>query len=130
VLASPETQVFVLDTIGELVGFIGTADVAFVGGSLCDVGGHNVLEPAAMAVPSVVGPHTFNFADVTGRLVDAGAVLQVGDADAVGTAVLELLAATPRRLAMGAAGRAQVAQLAGALSLTLSLLEDVLAGRR
>ena len=130
VLASPETQVCVLDTIGELGGFFGTADVAFVGGSLCEVGGHNVLEPAAMAVPSIVGPHTFNFADVTERLVEAGAVLQVADADAVGTAVIDLLSATPRRLAMGAAGRAQVSQLAGALSQTLSLLDDVLAGRR
>lgn len=129
-LASRETQVFVLDTIGELVGFFGAADVAFVGGSLCEVGGHNVLEPAAMAVPSIVGPHTFNFADVTHRLAEAGALLQVADADAVATAVIDLLDATPRRLAMGAAGKAQVAQLAGALSHTLSLLDDVLAGRR
>jgi 3-deoxy-D-manno-octulosonic-acid transferase len=130
VLASPDTQVFVLDTIGELVGFFGGADVAFVGGSLCEVGGHNVLEPAAMAVPSIVGPHTFNFADVTRRLVDAGAVLQVPDAAAVANAVVELLADTPRRFAMGAAGRKQVAQLSGALDATLALLDDVLAGRR
>lgn len=130
VLAGPETQVFVLDTMGELVGFFGAADIAFVGGSLCDVGGHNVLEAAAMALPSIVGPHTFNFADVTRRLVDAGAVLQVADGDAVATALVDLLGATPRRLAMGAAGRAQVSQLAGALAQTLSLLDDVLAGRR
>jgi 3-deoxy-D-manno-octulosonic-acid transferase len=130
VLASRDTQVFVLDTIGELVGFFAGADVAFVGGSLCEVGGHNVLEPAALGVPSVVGPHTFNFADVTRRLVDAGALLQVGNAEAAADAVIELLADMPRRLAMGAAGRAQVGQLAGALDRTLALLDDVLAGRR
>ena len=130
VLASPETQVMVLDTMGELVGFFGASDVAFVGGSLCEVGGHNVLEPAAVGVPSVVGPHTFNFADVTRRLLDAGALLQVPDADAAAAAVIALLADTPRRLAMGAAGRAQVAQLSGALGHTLDLLDGLLAGGR
>lgn len=130
VLASPDTQVMVVDTMGELVGFFGASDVAFVGGSLCEVGGHNVLEPAAVGVPSVVGPHTFNFADVTRRLLDAGALLQVPDADAAATAVIDLLADTPRRLAMGAAGRAQVAQLSGALGQTLDLLDGLLAGGR
>ena len=130
VLASPETQVMVLDTIGELVGFFGAADVAFVGGSLCEVGGHNVLEPAALGVPSIVGPHTFNFADVTRRLLDAGALVQVPDADAAATALIDLLADTPRRLAMGAAGRTQVAQLSGALGRTLALLDGLIDGGR
>ena len=77
-------------------------------------------------MPSVVGPHTFNFADVTRRLLDAGALLQVPDADAAAAAMIDLLSDTPRRLAMGAAGRTQVAQLSGALGRTLDLLEGLL----
>jgi 3-deoxy-D-manno-octulosonic-acid transferase len=129
-LADASTHVLVIDTIGELLGFFAAADVAFVGGSLCEVGGHNVLEPAALGVPTVVGPHTFNFADATATLVEAGAVLQGRDVGAVAGAVVDLLGAPPRRSAMGAAGRAQVAQMSGALGRTLDLLEDVLAGRR
>ena len=129
-LADARTQVLVLDTIGELLGFFAAADVAFVGGSLCDVGGHNVLEPAALGVPSVVGPHTFNFADATRELAEAGNLLQVADADTLAETVVDLLGAPARVAAMGAAGRARVAQLSGALGRTLDLLDDVLNGRR
>jgi 3-deoxy-D-manno-octulosonic-acid transferase len=125
-LPGNDTQVFVIDTIGELVDFFATADVAFVGGSLCDVGGHNVLEPAALGVPSVVGPQTFNFAEVTTRLRAAGALRQVADADALGREVIALLADPATRTAMGAAGRMQVAELAGALARTLELLDGLM----
>lgn len=120
------TQVFVIDTMGELLGFFAAADVAFIGGSLCEVGGHNVLEPAALGVPSVVGPHTFNFAEVTRRLRDAGALVQVPDAGELGDAVLALLEDAPRRNQMGTAGRNQVAQLSGALGRTVDLLDGLL----
>lgn len=129
-MAGPETQVFVIDTIGELLGFYASADVAFVGGSLCDVGGHNALEPAALGVPSVVGPHTFNFAEVTRRLRDAGALVQVADPAAVATALIELAGDAARRAAMGAAGRCQVGEMSGALDRTLALIDEVLQGRR
>ena len=129
-LPGPAHQVFVIDTLGELLGFFAAADVAFVAGSLCDVGGHNVLEPAALGVPSVVGPHTFNFAEATRRLRDAGALVQAADAAALGKEVLALLANPARRAAMGEAGRQQVGAHAGALGRTLDLLEAVLAGRR
>ncbi|KFN49172.1 lipid IV(A) 3-deoxy-D-manno-octulosonic acid transferase [Arenimonas composti] len=125
-LPGADTQVFVIDTIGELLGFFAAADVAFVGGSLCEVGGHNVLEPAALGVASVVGPHTFNFAEVTQRLRDGGALLQAADATALGEALVALLADPARRRAMGDAGRAQVAELSGALARTLELLAPML----
>ena len=90
--ASVDTQCFVVDTLGELLRFYATADVAFVGGSLVPIGGHNVLEPAAVAVPVIVGPKTFNFADITASLLDAGAALQISDAEELGSAVIRLLA--------------------------------------
>ncbi|WP_295361814.1 glycosyltransferase, partial [Arenimonas sp.] len=124
------TQVFVVDTIGELMGFYAASDVAFVGGSLCEVGGHNVLEPAALGVPSVVGPHTFNFKDVTRHLREAGGLQQVDDADAMAAAVRHLLGDPAARREMGDASRRAVAELGGAVARTLDLVDEVLAGRR
>lgn len=124
--------VFVIDTLGELLAFYAAADVAFVGGSLCEVGGHNMLEPAALGVPAVVGPHTFNFADVTRRLREARALDQVPDAESAARAIAALLGDATRRAAMGAAARAEVSALSGALGRTLDLAGDALAasGRR
>ncbi|KAA2284367.1 lipid IV(A) 3-deoxy-D-manno-octulosonic acid transferase [Arenimonas fontis] len=120
-LPGPDCQAFVVNTMGELLAFYAAADVAFVGGSLCDVGGHNVLEPAALGLPSVVGPHTFNFAEATRRLKAAEGLVQAADADSVGTALLDLLEDAPRRRAMGLAARAEMQSLAGALARTLDL---------
>ncbi len=64
------TQCFVIDTMGELARYYAACDVAFVGGSLDKIGGHNVLEPAALCKPVIVGPHTFNFEDITRQLID------------------------------------------------------------
>lgn len=129
-LPGADTQVFVVDTIGELMGFYAAADVAFVGGSLCEVGGHNVLEPAALGVPSVVGPHTFNFKDVTRHLREAGGLQQVGDADAMAAAVRDWLGDPAARRESGDAARRAVAELGGAVARTLDLADEVLAGRR
>ena len=125
-----DTQVFVVDTIGELLWFFAAADLAFVGGSLAPVGGHNVLEPAALGVPSVVGPHTFNFAEVSHRLGKAGGLLQVDDAAAMAAAVRDLLDDPARCRVMGEHARAEVLALGGAVGRTLDLADQVLAGRR
>lgn len=129
-LPGAQTHVFVVDTIGELMGFYAAADVAFVGGSLCEVGGHNVLEPAALGVPSVVGPHTFNFRDVTRHLLDAGGLRQVDDAEAMSAAVRGLLGDPAACRAMGDAARRAVLEVGGAVARTLDLADEVLAGRR
>jgi 3-deoxy-D-manno-octulosonic-acid transferase len=125
-LADPGTDCFVLDSMGELLAFYAAADVAFVGGSLQAIGGHNVLEPAALGVPSVVGPHTFNFAEATALLRDEGALLQVDDASALGAALALLLDDAPRRRAMGAAGRLTVERERGALARTMQLIAALL----
>ncbi len=127
-LPGRETQVFVLDSLGELLGFYACADVAFVGGSLCPIGGHNVLEPAALGVPVLVGPHTFNFSEITAHLAQAGALRQCGDADELATALRVLLADPALRQRMAAAGRAQVQASAGALARTLDGVAELLAG--
>ncbi len=116
-------DVFVLDTLGELGAFFACADVAFVGGSLQDIGGHNLLEPAAVGVPVVTGPHLQNFTDIARQLGKAGALRIGADADAVHTHLAELLGDAGARASMAEAGRELVAAGRGALQRTLALIE-------
>lgn len=74
-------NVLVLDTIGELAGLYGLADLAFVGGSLVDYAGHNPLEPAAFGTPVFFGPYMSDFADIVEDLLDEKAAVQVKDVD-------------------------------------------------
>ncbi|QNP41551.1 lipid IV(A) 3-deoxy-D-manno-octulosonic acid transferase [Lysobacter solisilvae (ex Woo and Kim 2022)] len=124
-----EDAVFVVDTLGELVNFYACADVAFVGGSLQAIGGHNLLEPAATGTAIVTGPHLHNFTEIAHKLAQAGALRIGADAEAVGTDVAVLLGDRPARERMAAAGRALVETGRGALARTMALLEPVLRGR-
>lgn len=118
-----DDDVFVLDTLGELGAFYACADVAFVGGSLQDIGGHNLLEPAAVGTAVVTGPHLQNFTDIARQLKRAGAVRIGADADAVHDDLAQLLADPDARRVMGEAGRALVEAGRGALARTLLLVE-------
>lgn len=121
-----DTEVLLVDTLGELVAFYAAADLAFVGGSLVPVGGHNLLEPAALALATVSGPQVFNAQDIAGLLVDEGAVELVADADALGEAVLRLLSDPAERRRRGEAGRRVVERNRGALGRLLDLLRPVI----
>ena len=120
-------QCFVVDSMGELLRFYAAADVAFVGGSLVPVGGHNLLEPAALARPGIVGPHTFNFAEVTEDLIKAGAVLRIPDGEALGPAVVRLLSRDIERRTMGEAAHRVMERERGAVERTMTIVERVLA---
>ena len=126
--ANAACQCFVADSMGELLEFYAAADVAFVGGSLVPVGGHNLLEPAALARPVVVGPQTFNFAEVTEDLIEAGAVLRIADGDELGAAVVRLLARDVERRSMGEAVHAVMERERGAVDRTMAIVEDVFGG--
>ncbi|KAF1705731.1 lipid IV(A) 3-deoxy-D-manno-octulosonic acid transferase [Pseudoxanthomonas suwonensis] len=115
-------EVFVVDTLGELMAFYACADVAFVGGSLQPVGGHNLLEPAAVGTAIVTGPHLHNFAEVSRRLDEAGALRVGQDLNEVGDALEALLGDPGLRQAMVAAGLGLVDQGRGALRRTLELI--------
>jgi len=86
-----EEPVYLVDTLGELPMFYAAADVAFVGGSLVQVGGHNLLEPAALSLPVLAGPHNFNAEDIASLLVESGGLEIVPDARALGDIVSTLL---------------------------------------
>ena len=118
-----QAQVFLGDTMGELPLFFAAADVAFVGGSLVPTGGHNLLEPAALGVPVLFGPHVFNFAEVSGMLVERGAGRQVGGARELAALVCELFQDPDRRHAMGESAREAVVENRGALERLMAVLE-------
>ena len=84
------TSVLLGDTMGELLFLYALADSAFVGGSLVANGGHNLLEPAALAKPVLSGPHLFNFLEIAALLREAGALQEVGDARGLAVAVQRL----------------------------------------
>ena len=121
--ASIDTQCFVVDTLGELLRFYATTDVAFVGGSLVPIGGHNVLEPAALGVPVVVGSKTFNFADITASLLDSGAAVQIDDGDALGAVIVKFLADPQLRLRTGEAARWAFEREQGSVIRTVAIID-------
>ncbi|MGB5323848.1 MAG: lipid IV(A) 3-deoxy-D-manno-octulosonic acid transferase, partial [Pseudomonadales bacterium] len=104
--ASAGCNVLLVDTLGELMLFYGSAEIAFVGGSLVPVGGHNYLEPASWRLPVLSGPHTHNFSNIARQLQQAGALQIVEDGQHLGDAVLDLLSdKTQREMAGDAAAR-------------------------
>ncbi len=123
-----DDAVFVVDTLGELMAFYACAQVAFVGGSLQEIGGHNLLEPAAVGTAMVTGPHLHNFSDIAAHLRAAGALRIGADADTVGAQVDALLADPAARAAMVAAARALVENGRGALGRTLAAIRADLPG--
>ena len=124
--ADPRHDVVVLDTIGELAQLFQIGTVVFVGGSLVDAGGHNILEPAVFGKPILFGPHMQNFAEIARAFLDNGAAVQVADGRALETALLELLDDPVRRASLGAAARALVEANRGARGRTLAALAQLL----
>ncbi len=121
-----KTNVFLLNTMGELKLFSAASDVAFVGGSLVPTGGHNVLEPAAAGVPVLFGPHMFNFQEIADLLLKAGAAIQVGDDESLSTEAEKLLQHAEIRSEMGEKGQLFVEENRGALKRLENLLGDYL----
>jgi len=119
-------QVFVIDSMGELMPFFAASDLAFVGGSLAPIGGHNVLEPAALSRPVLVGPHTFNFEEITLTLIRKGGGERIaGDAE-LGPAVLALLTDRERREHMGRCARKVFDSERGAVRRVMQLVDAML----
>ena len=117
---SSDTQVYLGDTMGEMPLLLQACDVAFIGGSLVPIGGHNLLEPASLGKPTLTGPHYFNFADVTRQLCDSKACEVVADADALATSLITLLQDEEKRQQMGMQAFDVVAANQGAQAKTLA----------
>jgi 3-deoxy-D-manno-octulosonic-acid transferase len=122
---SADTQVFLGDTMGELTLFYAASDVAFVGGSLVPIGGHNLLEPAALGLPLVSGPHVFNAEEIADMFVDKGACRLVHDADELAAEVGQLLSDPEMAARLGDAGRGILERNRGALARLLAMIEPL-----
>jgi len=123
---SGDTEVFLVNTLGELLAFYAAGDVAFVGGTLVPIGGHNLLEPASLGLPVLAGVNNFNSADVARLLVESGAVRIVHDAAELSAAICELLAEPAARARMGASGRKAIEENRGAVDRLMEFLSPLL----
>lgn len=127
--AEPQADVVILDTIGELARLFQVATLVFVGGSLVDAGGHNILEPAVFGKPIVFGPYMQNFAEIADTFLAHGAAVQVGSGDELARVLVDLAADPVRRASLGAAARALVEANRGAGARTLAVLDELLPPR-
>lgn len=124
--AEPRADVVVLDTIGELAQLYQLGTAVFVGGSLADHGGHNILEPAAYGKPIVFGPYMQNFKEIADAFVSNAAAVQVQSERELEDALLGLVTDPVRRARLGAAARALVEANRGAKDKTLAVIADLL----
>ena len=122
-----DTQVILGDSMGEMLAYYSLADIAFVGGSLVDTGCQNVLEPAAMGLPVLVGPSQYNFAAICSLLESEGALYTVADSQGLSEELLKLLIDDDRRKTMGDAGLRIIEENQQALPNLLARLKELLA---
>ena len=123
--ADPRADVVVLDTFGELAQVYQIATVVFVGGSLADYGGHNILEPAIFGKPIVFGPHMHNFREIADTFLTNHAAVQVQSERELEEALRNLVADPVRRAALGAAARALVETNRGAKDKTMAVVSEL-----
>lgn len=121
-----DTQVLLVDTIGELAALYASADVAFVGGSLVPIGGHNLLEPAALGLPVLTGPSHFNSKEIALLLLRRGAALQVANPKELAAALQRLLDEPAERRRIGNIGKDIVESNRGSVDRLLTLIEPAL----
>ena len=119
------SNVFLLDTVGDLASVYALADIAFVGGSLVPTGGHNILEPAQHGVAIMVGPHTFNFREIV-RIFEEGNGISVVTEENLSRQWIELLQHPEERKRLGERAQELFAQHTGATQKTLRALAPLL----
>jgi 3-deoxy-D-manno-octulosonic-acid transferase len=124
--AEPRADVVVLDTIGELAQIYQLATAVFVGGSLADHGGHNILEPAMFGKPIVFGPHMQNFKEIADAFRQQDAAVQVPSERELADTLVALVTDPVRRASLGAAARALVEANRGAKTKTLAVIGELL----
>jgi 3-deoxy-D-manno-octulosonic-acid transferase len=127
-----DTPVQLVDTLGELTTLYASADAAFVGGSLVPIGGHNLLEPAALGLPVLTGPSHFNGKEVAQLLLARGAALEVKSAQDLAATLQRLLAQPATSKQIGIIGKEIIAANRGSVAKLIALIEPWLppAGRQ
>lgn len=121
-----QTEVLMVDTMGEVPLFFAAANVAFVGGTLVPVGGHNLLEPAALGLPIVTGPYVFNMQEIAEMFKKSGASVVVKNAEELSLAVIDFFANSDMAEEVGKRGNSIVRSNRGALERLLNLLGPII----
>lgn len=130
-VSSEPIDILLLDTLGELLSCYAAADAAFVGGSLIEgIGGHNLIEPAALAVPTMTGPHGDNSADVAAALVSQHALEIVADVDSTVASLRRWIVDAAARRQCGERAKQVVAGNRGTLQRLLTVIEPLIAGAK
>jgi 3-deoxy-D-manno-octulosonic-acid transferase len=123
-LVQANVQILLGDTLGELVTFYAAADLAFVGGSFVPIGGHNLLEPAALGLPVLSGPNNFNAPDIAARLFESGAAIELASALDLTNTLVALASDAEQRTRMGTIGIEVIEKNRGALDRVLAIIEQ------
>ena len=118
-------QIYLADTMGEMLILLGAADICFMGGSLIGnkVGGHNLLEPAALGIPSITGPSYFNFTDIAKQLIAVRATTVIRNSDELAKEINKLIGNKVKLQQRGKAALQAVQQNQGAITNTLKQLD-------
>lgn len=125
-LPDADTRIWLGDAMGEMFAWYALADLALIGGSWQPLGGQNLIEACAVGCPVIVGPHTFNFTQVTADAIADGAARRANDPSEAAALAAQLLAAPPTLAAMGTAGLAFAHAHRGATERTMALIEPLL----
>ena len=120
------TDVYLVDTMGELKTLYAASDIAFVGGSMVPAGGHNILEAAAIGVPVLFGPYMANFKEIALKALNQGAAIQCQNEEDILNAVLELYKQPESREALAEIGKAFVSQNQGAIARICEILNQII----
>lgn len=118
-------EALLMDCVGELMDVYSISGLVFVGGSLVPVGGHNLLEPAALGVPVFFGPHMSNFREIASKILESGAGVQITDAGMLTSFLKGLLDDQPGRVSMGANGARLLKENRGATSRHMDVIASI-----
>jgi 3-deoxy-D-manno-octulosonic-acid transferase len=127
---SKSGTVLLLDTLGELTTTWGLADIAFVGGSITQRGGQNMIEPAALKKPVLLGPNVWNFSQIAGELFEVKAAVTVRNEEEMVEQLKTLLSDRKLAESMGQAGQSVVVKHQGAVAKTLNSIDHLLPAER
>lgn len=125
-LPPKDIEIYLADTMGELMALYAASDVVFVGGSLVPTGGHNLLEPVALGIPTLSGPYTHNFTEIVLLLTEKKAITIVSNQSALAEAVVMLLQNPAQRQRVALAGKEIIAENRGAVNRSLALIRQFL----
>lgn len=122
---NPEADIWLVDTLGELLLFYAFADIATVGGSFVPIGGHNILEPAYFSKPIIVGPHMAENREIMQQFLDNSAILQV-ESDQLSIMIKSLVIDEDQRVALGQAAERTMAENQGAIDIVIKEISPLI----